>query len=320
MNVNYFFLWNYNKFPFVYSMMRKNERNILVINTQDCNDLHSSLLELKKLNKITDVILFKNSTSEYLFNVLKRIFIYPFKKKNCGVNFYLDGFVGYYPLSLANIGRPDQIFFYEEGESTYSKDVLFEKATKPTLKDTLNTFIKKVLFVQRNSINDISGFYVRDKIRLERVFSAKEDFKYNFPIFEIDDIEAIKNLSHYDKSIIKKIFFQDLDCTFSSQNSKKAIILTQPTYFYGIHSKEELAALFNEQILKLKENGYEVYLKLHPREKEDIYIKDNVKRINGKFPFELLAIYDIVFDVGLTYNSTAINSSLIKDKILISKL
>ncbi|MCU6278976.1 hypothetical protein, partial [Enterobacter quasiroggenkampii] len=81
-----------------------------------------------------------------------------------------------------------------------------------------------------------------------------------------------------------------------------------------------LAAIFNEQITQLKEKNYEVYLKLHPREKEDIYITENVHRINGNFPFELLAIYNIQFDIGLTYNSTAINSSLIKNKILLSEL
>lgn len=320
MNVNYFFLWNYNKFPFVYSLMSKDERNILVINTEDCNDLYASLLELRRLDKITDVILFKNNVTEYFFNVLKRISLYPFRKNKHSINFYLDGFVGYYPLILSNLGRPNKIFFYEEGESTYCDDVLFEKKVKPQLKSIINTFIKKTLSVPKNSINDISGFYVRDEKRLKKIFSEKKDFTYKFPIKEINDIQAIKSLSDYDKDIIKAIFFKDFDCDFSSDKSKKAIVLTQPTYLYGMHSKEELAALFNEQIIKLKENNFDVYLKLHPREKEDIYIKEGVHRINGKFPFELLAIYNIQFDVGLTYNSTAINSSLIKNKILLSEL
>lgn len=300
--------------------MRKDEKNILIINTQDCSELFTSLLDLKKLDKIFDVILFKNNVTEYFSNVLERISVFPFRKKNHSINFYLDGFAGYYPLVLANIGRPDKIFFYEEGESTYCEDVLFENKTKPKFKSIINTVIKKILAVKKNSINDISGFYVRDKKRLERVLSAKKDFRYKFPIQEIDDIYAIKNLSDHDKKIIKDIFFNDFDCDFSSYNSKKAIVLTQPTYLYGMHSKEELAGLFNAEIIKLKESNYDVFLKLHPREKEDIYIKENVRRINGQFPFELLAIYNVQFDVGLTYNSTAINSSLIKNKILLSEL
>lgn len=301
-------------------MMRGDEKNIIIINTQDCNELYASLLALKKLDKIFDVILFKNNVTEYIFNILERISIYPFRKKNHIINFYLDGFVGYYPLVLANIGQPDKVFFYEEGESTYCEDVLFEKKTKPQLKSIINTFIKKILFVQQNSINDISGFYVRDKKRLERILSTKKDLLCKFPVQEIDDIQAIKNFSENDKGVIKAVFFNDFDCDFTPYNSKKAIVLTQPTYLYGMHSKEELADLFNREIIKLKENNYDVFLKLHPREKEDIYIKDNVRRINGKFPFELLAIYNIQFDVGLTYNSTAINSSLIKNKILLSQL
>ena len=300
--------------------MSKDEKNILVINTQDSNELFTSLLDLKKLDKIFDVILFKNNVTEYLSNVLERIFVYPFRKKNHRINFYLDGFVGYYPLVLANIGRPDKIFFYEEGESIYCEDILFENKTKPKFKSIINTIIKKILAVKKNSINDISGFYVRDKKRLERVLSAKKDFRYKFVIQEIDDIYAIKNLSDHDKETIKDIFFKDFDCDFSPYNSKKAIVLTQPTYLYGMHSKKELADLFNGEIIKLKESNYDIFLKLHPREEEDIYIKENVRRINGKFPFELLAIYNVQFDVGLTYNSTAINSSLIKNKILLSEL
>lgn len=301
-------------------MMREDEKNIIIINTQDCNELYASLLALNKLDKIFDVILFKNNVTEYIFNILERISVYPFRKKNHCINFYLDGFVGYYPLVLANIGQPDKVFFYEEGESTYCEDVLFEKKTKPQLKSIINTFIKKILFVQQNSINDISGFYVRDKKRLERILSTKKDLLCKFPVQEIDDIQAIKNFSENDKGVIKAVFFNNFDCDFTPYNSKKAIVLTQPTYLYGMHSKEELADLFNREIIKLKENNYDVFLKLHPREKEDIYIKDNVRRINGKFPFELLAIYNIQFDVGLTYNSTAINSSLIKNKILLSQL
>ncbi|MGM5669534.1 polysialyltransferase family glycosyltransferase [Enterobacter cloacae] len=320
MNVNYFFLWNYNKLSFVYSIMNEQECNILIINIHDCNELSESLLELKKLDKITDVILFKNNAPEYLLNIVKRIAVYPFRKKKHAINFYLDGFVGYYPLILANIGKPNKVFFYEEGESTYCENVLFEKKEKPLLKNFINELIKKILFVHRNSIGNISGFYVRDKQRLKKVFSAKKYFKYSFPIEEIDDINTIKNLSVHDKDVIKSIFFQGFDCNFSDNNVKKAIVLTQPTYLYGIHTKDELASLFNKEIKKLKENNYDVYLKLHPREKEDIYIKENVQRINGRFPFELLAVYNIQFDVGLTYNSTAINSSLIKTKILLSEL
>ncbi|MCU6280588.1 hypothetical protein, partial [Enterobacter quasiroggenkampii] len=156
--------------------------------------------------------------------------IYPFRNKNQCINFYLDGFVGYYPLILANLGQPDKIFFYEEGESTYCEGVLFEKKAKPKIKSIINTLIKKALFVPKNSIDKISGFYVRDKKRLEETLSVRNDFKYDFPIQEIDEFRAIKNLSDCDKNVLKVIFFRGFDCDFSSLASKKAIVLTQPTY------------------------------------------------------------------------------------------
>lgn len=319
MNINYFFLWNYNKLPLIYSIMKSGEKNILIININDCKELSVRLLKLKSLEKIDDIILMKNNSIEYFFNVMKRIFVYPFKIKKQNIIFYLDGFVGYYPLILSNIGKPNKIYFYEEGESTYCEGVLFEKKPPSTFKNKINALIKKVLFIKKNKIDDISGFFVRDKQRLENVFSARNGFRYKFPIQEVDDVEAMKSLSDHDKETIKSIFFSNLSCDLMANNIdfKKAIVLTQPTYLYGIHTKEQLSEFFNLQILNLKERNFEVYLKLHPREKEDIYLKDGVKRISGDFPFEFLAIYNIEFDIGLTYNSTAIKSSLIKEKILL---
>jgi len=127
-----------------------------------------------------------------------------------------------------------------------------------------------------------------------------------------------------DKNVIEKVFFVD-QCfeVFKSQSKtqkKRAIILTQPTYLYGLHSKDEIAGIFNCYIRNLINENYDVFLKLHPSEKEDLYLLNNVKRINGRFPFEFLAIFNVIFDLGVTYNSTAIKSSLIRDKLLIQDL
>lgn len=317
MSVNYYFLWNYNKFPLIYSIMKENERNILVINIRDSPALASTLSKLDSLEKIYQVRLIKNNFSEYILNVLYRVFIYPFKYKEELISFYLDGFVGHYPLFIANIGRPDNIFFYEEGESIYKEDVLFVEPKPSGLKGMINVFIKKVLFIKKSSIYNIKIFYVRDKKRLLTALRSQKNIR--FEIREVDDVAYIRNMPEKEKEKLKKIFFNNFTCDFNcaDKDSKKAIVLTQPIYLDNPYTKEESVELFNYWINKLIQEGYKVYLKTHPREIDDLYIKDNVERVNGHFPFELLALYDIEFDKGLTYNSTAVNSKLIKQKCLI---
>ncbi|WP_433640191.1 polysialyltransferase family glycosyltransferase [Kluyvera georgiana] len=281
--------------------------------------METKLVNLQGLEKIYKIVLFKNNTTEYIKNVLYRVFIFPFKKKNDRITFFLDGFVGYYPLQLANVGSPDEINFYEEGESIYCKNVLFKKGKTIGLKQIVNELIKKTLFIRANSIFDVRNFYVRDKSRLANLLRLENVTHLNCDIQEVNDIECIRALSETDKEILKKVFFSDVQFDFSLQDDEKgrAIVLTQPTYLFGIHTKEEAVDLFNSQILKLQKEKYKVYLKIHPKEKDDIYIRDNVQRLSGRFPFEFLALYDIVFDKGVSYNSTAINSCLIKQKIML---
>ncbi|MBV7413741.1 alpha-2,8-polysialyltransferase family protein [Aeromonas sp. sif2433] len=320
MKKNYFFLWHYNKLPFVYALMnvRENETNILVVNVQDSIDLKSKILALNGLDRIDEVILVRNTFNEYLINVLYRIFVYPFKKKSNQVAFYLDGFVGYYPLFLANIGLPNEVYFYEEGESIYQDDVLFKKEISLSFKNLVNFFIKKVLFVKKNAIQDIKTFYVRDKTRLLKVFARNSLFKFKFNIESIDEVESLGKISDRDKKLLISVFLSDFSCDFSlMKNEKRAIVLTQPLYFYGIYTKQESIDMFNVYIKMLIEEGYKVYLKLHPKEKEDLYYSKGVQRLCGDFPFELLALLNIFFDKGVTYNSTAINSKLIINKCLI---
>ncbi|RXJ11586.1 polysialyltransferase family glycosyltransferase [Lelliottia nimipressuralis] len=318
MKVNYFFLWNYNKLPFVYSIMNENERNILIINVRESVELKEKLSNLSRLDKVEQVIIFENNLKDYISSILYRILIYPFKMKKDNITFYLDGCIGRFPIVIANFGVPDDVVFYEEGEGTYRKGVLFEKLANNNIKYKINETIKKLLLIKKNSIDNIVCFYIRDKKKLLDSFAQQGYKDFKFEIKEINDVECIKKISSADKKLLIKLFFADFNCDFSLGNKeKRAIVLTQPTYLYGFHSKEELAFLFNSRIEVLKKMNYKVYLKMHPIENDDIYIHESVQRLSGNFPFELLSLFDVEFDIGLTFNSTAINSSLIKMKWLI---
>ncbi len=281
--------------------------------------MEGRLSKLQELEKVHEIIIFKNTLSEYIRNVLYRLFIYPFKKNNGRITFFLDGFVGHYPLQLANIGSPDEIKYYEEGESIYYKDILFNKVNKSGLKQRINGLIKKTLFIRRTSIFEITVFYVRDKKRLADLLILEDATHLKFNVHEVNDVECLRHLSLMDKEVLKNIFFSDAQFDFSLKDDEKgrAIVLTQPTYLFGIHTEQETIELFNSQILELQQEKYKVYLKTHPKEQDDPYIKNNVQRLNGRFPFELLSLYDVYFDKGVSYNSTAVNSSLIKHKIML---
>lgn len=124
------------------------------------------------------------------------------------------------------------------------------------------------------------------------------------------------NISDFDKKLLKEIFLSEV--VIENTSRKKVIILTQPLYLDTPFTKEETTKLFNDCIERLKSKNFDIYIKLHPKEiDDDNYIKEDVKRINGKFPFELLSILNINFDIGVTYNSTAVNSSIINKKILL---
>lgn len=129
MKINYYFLWNYNKFPFVYSILKKEEINILVINTEKNKNLKLQLKELEKLEKIKKVILIENNLKNYILSILYRIFIFPIKTKK-EISLFIDGIPGNIPIFLANLGTPSNFFYYEEGESLYVKNYIFLKKLK----------------------------------------------------------------------------------------------------------------------------------------------------------------------------------------------
>ncbi|MFQ2377038.1 polysialyltransferase family glycosyltransferase [Aeromonas caviae] len=295
--------------------MNADEKNILIINVSNDMDKVKIFSDLLLLDNISQVLFINNTLCEFVYSVLYRVFCYPFKNKSEKATLYLDGFRGYLPLFLANFCDADEINFYEEGESIYLKDALLNELRTVTLKDKIVRIIKKILFVKKVDLFCVKNIYVRDTERFSKAIDAcAHGLKYT--VHELDVISKLKALSNNDKTVLKNVFLSKV--SVNKFENKKAIVLTQPLYMHGILSKEETLSLFNKELVKLQSQNYQVFLKLHPRERDDIYLKDGVLRINGDFPFELLALLDVEFDKGITYNSTAINCKLIKEKVLLS--
>lgn len=315
MKTNYYYLWNYTKFPFIYSIMNENEINILIIDIRNNKD-YKFLLELEKLQKIDKIILKKSTVFQYITDILYRICIYPLKKiigSNDNIIFYLDGFTGYYPIWLSNLGIPDEVNFYEEGESFYKKNIFFQEASDISIKGRLNRRIKDFLKVPKNNVNRVSKIYVRNKLKFLKNHNDNIEMLSHIKLEEINEAKILSSLSNFDKIVLKTIFLKNIDICLENN----VIILTQPLYQDNILSLEETKNLFDSYIFKFLNQGKNVYIKLHPREEKNIYYNKGVIEIPSYCPFELLTILNVRFDLGVTYHSTAINSEIIKEKIII---
>lgn len=293
----------------------KYNQNIIIINIKDSKHMKKILKQLEALDKITKVILLKNSYLEFFFEVLYRILIYPLKllffKRDTYIKIYYDGCVGRIPIKIANFGKIDEVIFYEEGESIYIENI-FKTRKIIGIKNKIREKIKLILKVPEFSLNSITFFYVRNKQKFEKIF-LNEKNKINFKVVEVNEVKKLNKLSNEDKQKLKKIFLDKVN--IKKTEKKKIVILTQPLYLDRNFSKEETKKLFDKCIENINRQKYEVYLKLHPKD-EDIYIK-TVPRIEGNFPFELLSILNIKFDIGITFDSTSINSAIIKKRVLL---
>ncbi|MEZ8379134.1 polysialyltransferase family glycosyltransferase [Vibrio splendidus] len=119
---------------------------------------------------------------------------------------------------------------------------------------------------------------------------------------------------------IMEIFAIDFELPESNDS---VIILTQPLVESKELEKERYLSIIECAIRKYKSRGYEVYFKQHPREcgqnYEDIISKYDVIEIPVLLPFEILKLLGVKFDVGASYSSTALQSSIISNVEFLSE-
>lgn len=117
---------------------------------------------------------------------------------------------------------------------------------------------------------------------------------------------------------IQTIFSQNH--SFNFDNHKKVIIITQPFSEDGFVTEEYKINLYR-QIIKEYTTGYNVYIKVHPRETTDYtgLLGLNITEIPRNFPLEILNFYpDIFFEKGITIFSSALdNLTNIKERIFL---
>jgi len=123
------------------------------------------------------------------------------------------------------------------------------------------------------------------------------------------DIQVMMvSLSNENRQKILDIFSQGH--TFEIDGHKKVILITQPLSEDGFISEEYKIELYRKIVTDYTQ-GYDIYIKPHPRETTDYKDKfaSNIIEIPRNFPMEILNFYpDIVFEKGITIFSGALNN------------
>lgn len=113
-------------------------------------------------------------------------------------------------------------------------------------------------------------------------------------------------MSKKDKEEILRVFkissksFENLKV-----EKNKVLLLTQPLSEDKIITEKEKIDIYRE--ILLKENGKNIYIKAHPREKtnyKEVFKEFNINIIENSFPIEICLLLDIKFEKVITLFST----------------
>lgn len=162
----------------------------------------------------------------------------------------------------------------------------------------------------------ITKFHILDKQKMlnTKYLSRLRNYYVGINIYENRIFQNTQRLFE----IYNKIFYYD----YKNIDAKNAvIIITQPLLEDNVLSKNQHQKLIDLFIKECK--GYKkIYLKLHPREKNDNKYQSipNLILIPNTIPFEMFKINGINFSKGITYNSTAINYDIFNQKVIISEI
>jgi hypothetical protein len=182
----------------------------------------------------------------------------------------------------------------DEGMGTYLSDKVWSLCSLSEggyriidrIKYFLNNYLDKLMFPEKWNIL----YRVRKKLFVD--YEVADSYKKAINIVYNKEISLLIS-----ENIISK-----------GNSDKKALILTQPWSENGLIKKENEMELIKNTIKKLIYRGYNVYLKMHPREEMGKYseIDKDINIINKNMPAE---VYFCAFeknDIVLGYNSTAL--------------
>ena len=256
---------------------------------------------LIKENIVKDIIHIDESIFAFCKSIPQRrelkIRLENFDKVNIFIDhFTIGAYLDKYKIPYNTIEDGYNFFMYEYRDF---RDKLF---TKEAIVQDYKEFIKHILFCKKNKPG--FGKYCQS-IEVNDISVVPKDERYN-KFKEVPRQELFENISEERKQLILRVF--DVE-ELSEVAEKSVLILTQPLSIDGLFNSAEKQYGFYKQICdKYLSEGYEVYLKPHPRDTVTYEKMNGVNLILQTVPMELIEmVSDVKFERIITHSSTAIN-------------
>lgn len=280
----------------------------LIINRNNRNTIYFIDEELKEelnLSKYKVVWLKKFKKSNYLLEKYKK-WQYNNKllKEIAEIDeLYLQDHIKFSQFFLNNFNG--KAILLEDGTINYNEKILLEEKNKKLKKIKINHFMKKVIVEKIKK--EYRRFGLSEKIQeiyLTGLLPIPDLIKNKVKIINISD--EWEKLSKKDKEEILgvlKISSKSFENLKVEKN--KVLLLTQPLSEDKIITKKEKIDIYRE--ILLKENGKNIYIKAHPREKtnyKEVFKEFNINIIENSFPIEICLLLDIKFEKVITLFST----------------
>ena len=256
---------------------------------------------LIKENIVKDIIHIDESIFAFCKSIPQRrelkIRLENFDKVNIFIDhFTIGAYLDKYKIPYNTIEDGYNFFMYEYRDF---RDKLF---TKEAIVQDYKEFIKHILFCKKNKPG--FGKYCQS-IEVNDISVVPKDERYN-KFKEVPRKELFENISEERKQLILRVF--DVE-ELSEVAEKSVLILTQPLSIDSLMDSDDKQYGFYKRICdKYLSEGYEVYLKPHPRDTVTYENINRVKLIAQTVPMELIEmVSDVKFERIITHSSTAIN-------------
>ena len=211
-------------------------------------------------------------------------------------HFTLGAYINKYKIPYHVIEDGYNFFSYTYRD--FRDKVFTRQATKQDYKE----LIKHLLICRKNKPGFgkyCQSIEVNDKSILSK---DRRYLKYK----EVPRKELFENISEERKQLILRVFGVE---ELSGVTDKSVLILTQPLSIDGLMNSDDKQYGFYKRICdKYLSEGYEVYLKPHPRDTITYERINGVNLIAQTVPMELIEmVSDVKFELIITHSSTAIN-------------
>ena len=325
--MTYFFVNTYQTLFQCIALHTFSKQSVFYISNQCVNHLEiKSVLEKNGISCLIDnEYLRRTKLQRFCVHLQKFIFynIFKLKKLDKTLDVYINGSISS-KERLKFVAKADKIHYLDGGYQHYKYEFLGLKNYfyRRVNSSGLASYFRYVLGFRLNyeDQNVVDIIYINKTLANESdcVAAVKSAGKYREEFFLIEELLR----EQYKKSIIKELFpdfnFQQ---TYKNSRKKTICILTQPFSEDGYMSLESNIDIYRVYLADVVCEDVVVYLKIHPREsnvKYQMLAKEfDLIKLDGRYPFELFEAHKIIFDVGVSVNSTATYSSCFKTAVFL---